>query len=277
VDAEAETAALRAQLAAAQQREQELAAERERAAAERAAAIQKRIEEFTLLAVGTADTALAIGQEHRRLSLIPVTTDLFGDRVGEAITAQDNALQTLYEWHAIAFEREEAELRAAQAARVQELIDAIRGAGDTALLAVQDGSADVEQLETNLVELESTYNTPELFGDRQVEAGEVLAEAKRKTREAIAATQERDRLAAEEAERKRIADAEEAERQRLADAEQAQARAKYERTLQRLPELYLLLKVLAPALSADEHTEEVWTAQTRALALIAEIEGEDHA
>jgi hypothetical protein len=190
--------------------------ENERAQQERAAAIQKRIDflNHTGAAYGHMADSGNIRQALEDLRAVTVTADMFGDRSDEAEKAKDVAIGNLREILSAAEAREADEAAAAKQAQREEMLATIRDWGESALLAVQDGSADVEQLRANLQVLEGLAVSLELAGpmfDQMTAARDVaIAQAK----EAIAATEERDRLAAEaQAERQRV-EAEEAERQR---------------------------------------------------------------
>jgi hypothetical protein len=235
--AEAESAALRDQLAAMQraeaerqQREEAERQERERAAAERAAAIGQRIDAMNRM--GAAYSHMAPSASIREALDIaratPVTADLFGDRLDEAQKAKDVAIGNLREVLSGAEAREAEEAAAALRARRDELLASIIGMGDNALLAVQDGSADVEQLQANLRVLEELDLSELGDPDRSAEFGIARDEAIAKAKQAIAATEERDRLAAEEAERQRAAEAERAWWRALCDAKRAHGEELYE-------------------------------------------------
>jgi hypothetical protein len=179
----------------------------ERARAERAQAVQSRIVALRTcgpLPLGEAPADL-IASAIRTLQAAMLTEELLDDRVQEAGIARAERLRELEEAHAAAVEREAEEARQKQAARVQELIDTIRGMGENALLAVQDGSAELEGLRTGLAELEGLELT-ELDG-REEEAERARAASIAATKEAIAATEERDRREAEEAAARALVDA----------------------------------------------------------------------
>lgn len=226
--AEAESAALRQRIAdmeAAQERQRE---EQERAARERANAIQRRIDTFRELPVGSASPAEHIARVHTALANTVIGDDLYGDRAWEAEFERKKALETLQHWHDMAIQREAEEAAAALRTQRNELLSTLVGMGENALLAVQDGSADVAQLEANRAVIADTELTEAVWGDLVQSAVGARSEALRKTDLAIEQTKERDRLAAEEAERQRYAEAERAAYRALADAKRSHGEELYE-------------------------------------------------
>jgi hypothetical protein len=271
--AERESAALREKVAAMEREAEARREEQERAARERAEAIQRRIDAIKWvgepLPGRSSEELRSIRAALERLDL---TADLLGDRLHEAqnevyerIGLVDEAIAAAVareaEEERQRLEREEQERQQAQAARREELLANIVGAGDNALLAVQDGSADVAELQRNLNTLEELAIDAALVGDRIEEFIAARDVAIGKAMLAIEQTQERDRLRAEEQ-----------ERQRQEQEKQAAARAKYERTLRRLPELYLLAQMLAGVEASGDTVQLV----ERAQALVKEIEGDDN-
>lgn len=202
----------------------------ERARQERAAGVQLRIEALrdAPMLYGRADEPDTIQAGIEALRAQPLTADLFDDRIGEATMHRDNSLEVLTLVLAEAQAREADEARAAHAARVQELIDNIRGMGENATLAVQDGSADEEGLRDGLAKLEAISCGHPFFGDRASEALQVRDAAIANIKQAIAETVERDRLRAEEEERRRQEEAEAAAARTLADAKRSHGEELYE-------------------------------------------------
>lgn len=202
----------------------------ERARQERAAGVQLRIEALrdAPMLYGRADEPDTIQAGIEALRAQPLTADLFDDRIGEATMHRDNSLEVLTLVLAEAQAREADEARAAQAARVQELIDNIRSMGESATLAVQDGSADEEGLRDGLAKLEAISCGHTFFGDRASEALQVRDAAIANIKQAIAETVERDRLRAEEEERRRQEEAEAAAARTLADAKRSHGEELYE-------------------------------------------------
>ena len=235
----------------------------ERARAERAQAVENRIEQFTITAASyshmaaSADLRSAIATMHDTL----ITEAMFDARTGEARTAKDAAIADLTLKYDLASEREAEEARQQQAARVQELINSIISMGHNAALAVEDGSADVTQLQNGLHNLE-TLDLSELMGGRFEEANRERDAAIASTMEAITATKERDRLRAEEAEQRRIV-----------NEHQEHMNAMARRAGERAGQMFNLLKELA----AIESSGDIVALSERAAALVKEIEGDSNA
>lgn len=201
-----------------------------RARAERAEAVQRRIDAIATAGPAHLDQApseLIAGAIHMLQSLV-LSEELLDDRLKEAALARVNRLHQLELAHIDAQAREAEEARQQQAARIEELIAGIRAMGETAAMAVQDGSADAAGLRAGLEELRSTDLSPEVFGDRVEEATRVLTVAASAIEGAIIFTVERDRLAAEEAERQRIERKQQMAALALRDAKRAHGEELYE-------------------------------------------------
>lgn len=192
--AEREAAELRAKVAAMEAEQERQREERERAARERAEAVQRRIDSFT--SACSPETAESFANAIAVMEHAPITAEWYGERTADAQAAKDKALAELREKHAAAVQHEREEAERAQAARIQELIDNIHGMGENALLAVEDGSADVAELRANLKVLED-LELSELNG-REQEAALAREGAISKVCNAIQMTEERDRLRAEQ-------------------------------------------------------------------------------
>lgn len=226
--------------AAMREREQREAAEKleeqrlqqERAIQERALAVSNRI--HSLGHAGAAFSHMApsesIAAEIERVRAIPITADLFDDRIGEAEKAKNVAIGNLRELHAGAVAREAEEAAQARADKIQELLDGIRKLGEHATMAVQDGSAELIGLRAGLVALTSIECAADVFGDRLDEAATLKLNAAVAINDAIDATIERDRARAEEGERIRL----EVEEGRL-------ARERQERMQSKAAEMFALL------------------------------------
>lgn len=280
--AERETAELRARLAAAEAREREQAAERERAARERAEAIQRRIEflgnalDHPPHELPSVDLEQAVAAMERE----EITADLYGDRVQEAATIKVRALEALIELRCAAADRErreemERQRREAEEAaaalhtRRCEMLSALVGAGENALLAVQDGSADVAELERNRALIADTELTAELWGELLQQAVSARSETLRKADEAIATTKERDRERAAAAEWRRQQEAEEAERQRQQEEADRAMRERHLRMQAAAPRMFALLKEITAEVT-NQSESDIYRA---ALDLVREIEG----
>ena len=202
-----------------------------RAKQERAEAVGRRVEELRSIATGDTAapaTSVELQTQIESLEAVDITVELFDDRAGEADRHRRVAIGNLRELLSAALEREAEEARQAHAARIQELIANIRGMGESATLAVQDGSAEVQQLRAGLQELRDTQVSSDLFGERADEATALLREAVQRTEQAIAATVERDRLRAEEAERQRAQQQEQLAALALIDAKRSRGEELYE-------------------------------------------------
>jgi hypothetical protein len=248
----AEAASLREQLAEMQRQQEAQRAEQERAARERAEAIEKRIDLLRQIPDAMRNpppeyqgnlTLAARQQVRTHVANATMDADLYGDRLQEALALQQEVLGELDDLIEEAEAREENERRQRRAAQVQELIDQMRTVGEMALLAVQDGSADVQQLAAGQTTLHETACTADLFGDRATEAEGVRLAALQHVTLAIEQTLTRDRLRAEEEERQRQQEAEESAARALADAKRAHGE-----------ELYEMVRRLIPCL--EEHASD---------------------
>lgn len=198
-----------------------------RARQERAEAVQRRIDGIhTAGAPLDGRSAEELQGILNTLQGLVFSAELLDDRVSEAVQARDARVANVQHALAEAQAREAEEAARAQAARIQELIDNIRGMGENATLAVQDGSADVEGLRAGLAELDGLELVE--LGGREQEAALARQDARLAIDEAIAATIERDRLRAEEEERRRQEEAEAAAARALADAKRSLGEELYE-------------------------------------------------
>lgn len=216
--AEAEATKLRARLAILEAEQAARAAEQERAARERAEAIDTRIAFFNELVADASERSYSADRLEQMVSEVDgkeITADLFGERTQEAGVAKAQALDKLIELRCAASDRErhEEEARqqrereeavAAQRKRREELLAMVIGAGNNALLAVEDGSADVALLEENLQKLRDLEMSEEVWAEFLPQAMQAQIVACSAAEGAIIMTKERDRLRAEEeAERKK--------------------------------------------------------------------------
>jgi DNA repair exonuclease SbcCD ATPase subunit len=222
----------RADQEALERQQRELAeqqATQARAVQERKDAVQRRIAAIETigepLAGRASDDLEGIGNH---LLTLTINEDLYGDRVQEAIAAADRRVEAVAAEHAVAVAREKKAAADQLAARIEELLNNIKAIGESALLAAQDGSADVEKMRAVLAQLEGDLLPRELAEHRFEEANRLRDEASTSVREAIAATIERDRLRAEKEERERVQRAEHEAARELANLKRAHGEELYE-------------------------------------------------
>ncbi len=263
-----QAAAMAAERAAFEREKAELAEQREqqaRAVAERKEAVQRRIDFFAMYAApyssGAASLSLrsAIATIHDNL----ITTAMFDDRTQEAEAAKASAIADLTAKYDAAVEREAEEARLQRAANIQELIEGIRNMGEKAALAVEDGSANVEELRAGLEELLTTDCVTAFFDGRVIEALQVRDAAIASTKQAILETLQRDILRAEEA-----------AREREQQAEQEREHKRLRRIQDEAYVMFLLLGDIRDHVSFDQLHPAL---QERITKITAEIEGEQHA
>lgn len=229
--------AQRAELEAQQRALDEQRQQQLRAQAERAEAVQGRID--GLAHFGAAYSSMAasgnIEKAIHELQDAPVTPALYDGRMQEASFAKADALAALEALYGKAREREaeeqrqrEEQERQQRAAAIEQEIADIRAIGKTAMLAVQDGSAELAGLRKGLSTLESYTFDLKKIGARFDEACLIRDAATADVLEAIAKTEARDLLRAEEEERQLQQNAETTAARALADAKRAHGEELYE-------------------------------------------------